>query len=141
MTRNIIEIRKIKKSYQQGQGKVVKVVLGDITFSIQKGSIHGLIGENGVGKTTIIKTLMGGIKSNGGKIYLIGKKIEKDEYVNQKIGFMTEKAQFADDLTVESFIHLAGQVRKIPFWEVENRLRQSDLHSHRRKKCKELSTG
>jgi ABC-2 type transport system ATP-binding protein len=126
--KSIIEIKKIKKSYQ---GKAVKVVLRDVSFLIQKGSIHGLIGENGAGKTTIIKTLMGGIKPNRGKIYLMGKEIEADEQVNQKIGFMTEKVEFAEDLTVEDFIHLAGQVRNIPFQEVENRLRQSDLHKHR----------
>ena len=54
---------------------------------------------------------------------------------------MTERAQFTDDLKVEEFIHLVGQVRNISFSTVENRLRQSDLNSYRSKKCGELSTG
>ena len=135
MTKNIIEIRKIKKSYGG------KAVLKNISFSVQKGSIHGFIGPNGAGKTTTLSCLMGGVKPNSGEIYLEKQKIGQDELVNQKIGFMTEQASFAENLTVESFIHLTGQLRNIPASKIENRLRQSDLNNHRHKKCGELSTG
>jgi len=135
MTKNIIEIRKIKKSYGG------KIVLKDISFSVQKGSIHGFVGPNGAGKTTTLNCLMSGVKPSSGEIYLEGKKIGEDELVNKKIGFMTEQASFTENLTVKDFIHLAGQLRNIPASKVENRLRQSDLNNHRHKKCGELSTG
>jgi ABC-2 type transport system ATP-binding protein len=135
MVKNVIEIRKLKKSYRG------KIVLKDIDFSVQSGSIHGFIGPNGAGKTTTLNCLMGGVKPNSGEILLQGQKIVEDELINRKIGFMTEQAKFAEDLKVEEFIHLAGQARKIPFRQVENRLRQSDLNKHRYKKCAELSTG
>ena len=79
MTKNIIEIKKLKKSYQG------KTVLRNISFSVQKGSIHGFIGPNGAGKTTTLNCLMSGVKPNGGEIYLEGKKIGEDELVNQKL--------------------------------------------------------
>ena len=135
MTKNIIEIKKLKKAYRG------KTVLRNISFSVQKGSIHGFIGPNGAGKTTTLNCLMSGVKPNGGEIYLEGKKIGEDELVNQKIGFMTEQAKFTEDLKVEDFIHLAGQLRNIPSQKAEVRLRQSDLNNHRFKKCGELSTG
>jgi len=135
MAKNIIEIKKLKKSYRG------KMVLQKISFSVQKGTIHGFIGPNGAGKTTTLNCLMSGVKSTGGEIYLEGRKIGEDELVNQKIGFMTEQAQFTEDLKVEDFIRLAGQLRNIPTQKVENRLRQSDLNNHRHKKCGELSTG
>ena len=119
MTKNIIEIRKLKKTYRD------KTVLRNISFSVQKGSIRGFIGPNGAGKTTTLSCLMGGVKPSAGKIYLGGRKIGEDELVNQKIGFMTEQAQFAEDLRVEDFVRLAGQLRNIPSQKVENRLRQS----------------
>ena len=135
MTKNIIEIIKLKKSYRG------KAVLQNISFSVQKGSIHGFIGPNGAGKTTTLNCLMGGVKPNGGEIYLQDRKVDEDELINRKIGFMTEQAEFIKDMRVEEFIHLAGNLRKIPALKVENRLRQSDLNKHRYKNCAELSTG
>ncbi|CAI2196708.1 6433_t:CDS:2, partial [Funneliformis geosporum] len=125
----------IKKSYGN------KIVLKNISFSVQKGSIHGFIGPNGAGKTTTLNCLMGGVKPNSGGIYLAGQKIGEDELVNQKIGFMTEQAKFTEDLKVEDFIYLTGNLRNLPTQKVEARLRQSDLNHHRFKKCGELSTG
>ena len=135
MAKNVIEIRKLKKIYQG------KSVLQDINFSVKKGTIHGFIGPNGAGKTTVIKSLMGGIKPSGGEIYLAGKKIGEDNYINQKIGFMTEQVQFTNDLTVEEFCQLAAKLRNIPMVNLEKRLRQSDLNGFRQKRCRDLSTG
>jgi len=131
----IIEIRNLKKSYQG------KPALRGVSFSVQKGTIHGFIGPNGAGKSTVIKSLMGGIIPDSGEIYLAGKKVSIDDYRNRKIGFMTEKVQFSNDLTVEEFIYLAGQIRQIPFRQVQNRLQKSELNEFRKKKCRELSTG
>ncbi|WNE40259.1 MAG: Linearmycin resistance ATP-binding protein LnrL [Mycoplasmataceae bacterium] len=135
MQKNIIEIKKLKKSFEG------RSVLHDISFSVQKGTIHGFIGPNGAGKTTTLSCLMRGMKANSGEIYLENKKINTDDLVNQKIGFMTEQAKFAEDLRVEDFIHQAGQLRNIPYNKVEGRLRKSDLNNHRYKKCGDLSTG
>jgi ABC-2 type transport system ATP-binding protein len=135
MQRNIIEIRKLKKIFEG------KSVLHDISFSVQKGTIHGFIGPNGAGKTTTLSCLMRGTKVSSGEIYLEDKKIDTDDLINQKIGFMTEQAKFVEDLKVEDFIHQAGQLRNISYGKVEGRLRKSDLNNHRYKKCRDLSTG
>ena len=50
---NIINVKGLRKSY----GK--KVVLDDVSFEIEEGSIVGLLGPNGCGKTTLIKILTG----------------------------------------------------------------------------------
>jgi ABC-type multidrug transport system ATPase subunit len=135
MLENVIEIRNLKKFYQGN------AVLQDVSFFVKRGTIHGFIGPNGAGKTTVIKSLMGGIKTTFGEIYLEGRKINEDNYVNRKIGFMTEQAQFANDLTVEEFCQFAAKLRNIPKSKLENRLKHSDLNNFRRKKCRELSTG
>jgi len=131
----VIEIRNLKKSYQG------KLALRGVSFSVQKGTIHGFIGPNGAGKSTTIKSLMGGIIPSAGEIYIFGKKNGEDEKVNQKIGYMFEKLDFSNNLTVEDFIYLAGPERNIPFQQVENRLQKSYLRNFRSKKCSELSTG
>ena len=135
MTKNVIEIRKLKKVYDG------RTVLKNVSFSVKKGSIHGFIGPNGAGKTTTLKCLMSGIIPSAGEIYLEGKKVGENELANKKIGFMTEPAEFTDNLSVEDFIHLSGKLRNISEEQVEKRLKKSDLNNHRSKNCGELSTG
>jgi simple sugar transport system ATP-binding protein len=51
------------------------VALNDVEFSVQKGKIHGLLGENGAGKSTLMNVLYGLYKPDKGDIYLGGEKI------------------------------------------------------------------
>ncbi len=59
---SIINVSSLKKSYGR------KVVLEDISFEIKEGSIVGLLGPNGCGKTTLIKVLTGLIKDYDGTV-------------------------------------------------------------------------
>lgn len=63
---NIIEVRNLKKAYGS------HVVLDDISFSLGKNQIIGLLGPNGCGKTTLIKTMTGLIKDYDGEILIDG---------------------------------------------------------------------
>ena len=66
-----------------------KTVLKDINFEIEKGSIFGLLGPSGAGKTTIIKILTGQLEASCGESVLLGKNSEKlsgDDY--NKIGII-----------------------------------------------------
>ena len=56
-----------------------KVVLNEVSFSIERGYIYGMIGENGYGKTTIINLIMGHKQPNKGTVHLDDIKIE---YIN-----------------------------------------------------------
>ena len=85
---NIITVASLKKSY----GK--KVVLDDITFNIEAGSIVGLLGPNGCGKTTLIKILTGLIKDHSGTV-----KIDNEEagpYTKSIIAFLPDKSYLPD---------------------------------------------
>lgn len=66
MNSNFLEIKNLQKSY--GNFPVLK----DINLSLDKGKIIGLCGENGAGKTTIIKTIVGLLKDYKGEIYVGG---------------------------------------------------------------------
>jgi ABC-type multidrug transport system ATPase subunit len=117
----IIEIKDLKKAYG------IKSVLKGISISVRKGTIHGFIGPNGAGKTTTIKSLMGAVIPDSGEIYITGKKRDKVEDINKKIGYMFEKLDFSNDLTVEEFIHLVGRERDISSKNVEEYLQKSEL--------------
>ena len=59
--------------------KLRKFKLKVISFSLKEGSIMGLIGENGAGKTTALKLIFNALSKESGKIEILGKDNEKNE--------------------------------------------------------------
>jgi ribose transport system ATP-binding protein len=52
------------------------LALNNVSIEVQKGEIHGLVGENGAGKSTLIKTITGAYTPDGGEIRFAGEKLE-----------------------------------------------------------------
>jgi len=65
-SQNILQVQNLSKSFLG-----VKA-LDNIQFSLQKGEIHALMGENGAGKSTFMKILMGLLKPDSGEIIFEG---------------------------------------------------------------------
>ena len=59
-----------------GYGKVE--VLYDISFSMEAGQCFGIVGPNGVGKSTLLQTIAGAIKPRSGSIKLLGEEISRN---------------------------------------------------------------
>ncbi len=55
-----------------------RVILHDLSFSIEKGKITGIVGPNGAGKSTMIKTMLGLYHITSGNIYINGFSAKKD---------------------------------------------------------------
>lgn len=85
---NIINVASLSKSYGR------KNVLNEVSFQIEEGSIVGLLGPNGCGKTTLIKILTGLIKDHTGTV-----KIDNDEpgpYTKSIVAFLPDKSYLPD---------------------------------------------
>ena len=90
---NILEVKNLSK--HMGEGGVI-----DISFSVPYGSIVGLIGENGAGKTTIINTILGLMHKEEGKINIFGIANEKlNKKMMEKIGVVFDSNSFPVSFT------------------------------------------
>lgn len=69
--------------------------LGPVDLAVPAGSILGLIGENGAGKTTALKLLCGAIRPDGGSVKLLGGS-PADPAIRARIGVVFEDAYFPD---------------------------------------------
>ncbi|MCK5179014.1 MAG: ATP-binding cassette domain-containing protein, partial [Candidatus Omnitrophica bacterium] len=95
----MIRIEHLSKSFN-GQ-----VVLDDIDLQIQEGEILVILGESGTGKSVLLKSMMGLIKPDGGKILINGKEItqlaEKELLkIREKIGYLFQEGALYDFMNV-----------------------------------------
>ncbi|PCI31467.1 MAG: sodium ABC transporter ATP-binding protein [Flavobacteriaceae bacterium] len=94
---NILEISNLSKSYEDFH-------LDNISFSLPKGYIMGLIGPNGSGKTTIIKIIMNLIMKQSGDVKIFGLDHRANEVeVKKRIGFVYDTPNYYDHLNLNQF--------------------------------------
>lgn len=104
-----LELKHLKKVFGE------TIVLEDIDISFQKGEFHALVGENGAGKSTIIKTISGVHKPDGGQILLYGKKVKFNSPNDaQRAGISTlfQEIQEIPEMTVAENIFLGREPRR-----------------------------
>lgn len=89
---NILIAEKLSKKYEG-------FTLDEVSFQLPKGCIMGLVGENGAGKTTIIKLILNLIKKNRGTVQVFGlDNIENDPKIKNRIGVVMDESNFHDNL-------------------------------------------
>jgi len=92
---NIIEVQELTKCY--GKFKA----LDELSLSVEKGKIFGLLGPNGSGKSTTINCLLSLLKYEKGKIKIFGKELTPESYdIKSKIGVVFQDVAVFDELTV-----------------------------------------
>src|SRR5699024_10237170 len=84
MEEAVIRLENVSSSYDQN------LILENINLNIKRVMFLGLVGPNGGGKTTLIKIILGLLRTDQGNIYMLKKPIEKFKNWN-KIGFVSQK--------------------------------------------------
>ena len=93
MTNNILEIHNLSKDYGD-------FVLDRVSFSLPRGVIMGLIGENGAGKSTTINCILNEIQKSSGEVLIFGKDHISDEMeIKSKLGVVFDENYFPDIFT------------------------------------------
>jgi ABC-2 type transport system ATP-binding protein len=84
----MIEIKSLSKSFEG------TTIIHDVSFSVQKGSIYGLLGSNGAGKTTLLKSISGILKPESGDIYIKGKPVFENVQSKETLVFIPDQPFF-----------------------------------------------
>ena len=101
----MIKIKNLNKKFGKLQ------VLNDINLEFNKGECIALIGPNGCGKTTLIKTILGMVIPDSGEIECLGKSVKNEfEYRNQ-IGYMPQIGRYPDNMSIGQIIEMIKKIR------------------------------
>lgn len=83
----------------------------NLSLSVRRGEVFGLLGSNGAGKTTAIRVLCGLLAPTSGSARVLGIDVAKDaEALKHQIGYMTQRFSLYDDLTVRQNLRFFGGV-------------------------------
>lgn len=92
---NCIEVKNISRKYPQFE-------LKNVSFNVPCGSVVGFIGENGAGKSTTIKAILGLLKKGEGSITVLGENADElSPATKEKIGVVFDGLAFPENLTVK----------------------------------------
>ncbi len=131
----MIEVKGLEKRF----GKLE--VLKNISFNVEPGKITAIVGPNGSGKTTIIKSVLGLVKPNNGDI-LINSNSVLGEYLYRKdIGYMPQSASFPENLTVREVIKMICDLRNLNIEPNPKLIDALNLSPEMNKQIKNLSGG
>lgn len=130
-----IEIHNLTKNYGKARG------VTNLTLKVEKGDIFGFLGPNGAGKSTTIRSLLGLIRFQEGRVSVLGMDVkEKHSEVLKKIGYMPSEAMFYPSMKVKDVLKFAADMRKKDCLE-ESRMLCERLEVHTEKRVEELSLG
>ena len=135
-----IEINNLNKDYNN-----VRAVK-NINFKISKGSIVGLLGPNGCGKTTTIGMMLGLIKPTSGTVLINGKNIENENNrtnILEKMNFISPYVELPKKLSVEENLKVYGRMYGVSNLQdkISDLMKQLNLIEFRKRKTGELSSG
>lgn len=84
--------------------------VSNVSMTVDRGGIHGLVGPDGAGKTTLIRMLCGILNPSGGRLSLMGGALKDIERQKDRLGYMPQKFSLYGDLTVMENINFFGRM-------------------------------
>lgn len=130
----MIEVRNLNKTYKSFK-------LGNASFDLESGKITGLIGVNGAGKSTILRILIGLVKSESGEISIDGNKV-LDLGEKLRVGFVSQELNIYSDQKMSALSAFVKDIYRKQWNDDLFRHYMNDVFALKDDlKIKELSTG
>lgn len=133
----MIQFHQVHKTYpKQINQSPAHHALKGISFALKQGETLGLIGQNGAGKSTSIRLIMGYMRADEGKVMVLQNK-DPSPATRKRIGYLPETSSFPPNLSCMELLHFAGRccdmdktlihnrsndlLKKLGIWEDRNR--------------------
>ena len=126
---NILEVRNLTKQYAD-------FTLDHVSFSIPKGTIMGLIGENGAGKSTTINAILDLIHKDDGTVTFWGQELSSTKQLKEDIGVVFDGINFYETLTAAK----VGKISQAAYKQWDDRLYREYLNRFQLPTDKEIKT-
>lgn len=135
---NMISVNNLTKRY----GNLVAI--DNISLTVKKGELFGLLGPNGSGKTTIIKILTGQIKPESGELSVLEVDVKKEPLkIRELVGIIPEQETPPSFLTAEEYLQFVCHIRGLD--PIDDRIdtwfHRFNFANERNTLCKDLSRG
>ena len=131
----MIEIKNVSKKF----GKLE--VLKNVSVSCKSGQCIALIGPNGCGKTTLIKSILGMVLPDEGSMEFNQKSIFGDYSYREKIGYMPQIGRYPDTMTIGEIIEMVKKIRNSKNNLDEDLFRDFEIEKMLNKQMRTLSGG
>lgn len=133
---NILSVENLSKDFGS------RPVLENISFTVPKGAVFGLLGNNGEGKSTLIRLLLGLLKPDAGTIHLFDQKVKfNDVLFRKKIGCLIDSPCLYEHLTAAENLKISQEVKDLPRSEVDRVLEITGMKERASLPVKKLSLG
>jgi ABC-2 type transport system ATP-binding protein len=104
-----------------------RAAIRDLTFTIAKGEVVGLLGLNGAGKTTTLRVLSCLLLPTAGTVHVDGIDVTEDPHaVRRKLGFLPDVPPLYPEMTVGAYLSFAARLRQVPAREVAARVSEAE---------------
>ena len=133
-----IEVNNLVKQFKN------TLAVNNISFKINKGTIIGLLGPNGCGKSTTIGMMLGLIKPTSGTVVINGQNIENNRTsLLEKMNFISPYIELPKKLTVEENLKVYGRLYGVKNLEgkISEIMEKLNLTEFKKRKTGELSSG
>ena len=102
----MIEVQNVNKSFGE------EYVLKDVSHNFETGKIHGIVGNNGSGKTVLMKCICGFLKPDSGTIFVNHKQVGRDTDFPEDIGIIIETPGFLPHLSGTQNLKILASLKK-----------------------------
>ncbi len=130
---NILSLENITKFY----GRIR--ALNNVSFNVPQGSVYGILGPNGSGKTTMLGIVMDILKPSSGSFEIFEKM--PDEKTRKRIGTLLETPNFYHYLSGEKNLRISAEIKQKGFDEIDEVLRKVNLYERKNSSFSTYSLG
>jgi Cu-processing system ATP-binding protein len=102
----MISLKKVNKNF----GKLH--ALSNVELDLAMGKSYALVGPNGSGKTTMIKSILGLVVPTSGEIWFDNKSILRDWLYRENVGYMPQIGRYPENMTIGQLIDMMKNIRK-----------------------------